>query len=485
MRIKNLRFLLALWIGKGCAFAVRVIVPNRGSNIPGEIALKLAPEFLRGFRGIEYGKAVFITGTNGKSTTNNLATHVFQAAGRRVCSNSEGANLKAGVATTLLKRSTVSGKLKDEYLFLEVDERSLATVHDAVPAKYVCVTNIQKDQVQRNGDPDYIYQKIKAVVSADKAGTDDITLFVNNEEPRSKSLERFVGRSIRFGVAPHACGLTTEGPFGVTMPCPVCHDALDFSHRNLAGVGIFSCPSCGFASEAVPDCLVEDVNFEDGTFRIGGFFCHWEYTAPHFLYNYALAAAIALELGLSHADIAKACDTFTNIGGRMETFRYREKTVRYIRIKQENPETLQSALDVIAADRNEKAFLIGLDVVDDIIPHYSNTFYAFDCNFESFARSHVEKSICFSKTICYDMANRLRYAGIPEEQIDILDTDDEPAILRALELCRARTVYLITWIKKYEKLRHYVDADVSARACAEGDVGRNASRSLRNRGVDA
>jgi hypothetical protein len=375
----------------------------------------------------------------------------------------------------------VFGRLKDEYLLLEVDERSLAAVHDAIPAGYVCVTNIQKDQVQRNGDPDYIYQKIKAVILADRtqarqpqsgghkrnsaahcvgadgAGDDGVTLFVNNEEPRSKSLERLVGHAIRFGVAPHACGSSAKGTFGVAMPCPVCHDALDFSHCNLAGVGAFSCPSCGFASEAVPDCLVEDVDFEGGTFRIGGISCHLKYTAPHFLYNYALASAVALKLGFSHADLAKAFDTFENIGGRLETFRYREKTVRYIRIKQENPETLQSALDVIAADRDEKVFLVGLDVVDDIIPHYSNTFYAFDCDFEPFARSNVEKSICFSKTICYDMANRLRYAGISEDRIEILDTDDETEILRALESCRAQTVYLITWIKKYEKLRHYAE----------------------------
>ncbi|MDR1796281.1 MAG: MurT ligase domain-containing protein [Clostridiales Family XIII bacterium] len=445
---QNPRFLLALLAGKACAALAGRLAPKKGSNISGEVALKFDPGFLRGFSGIDLEKTVFITGTNGKSTTNNLLVHIFRTAGRSVCSNLEGANMKPGAATALLKRSTAGGRLKDEWLILEVDERSLPLIHEAIPAKHLCVTNVQKDQVQRNGDPDYILRKIRPAVGP---GT---TVYVNNEEPRSKSLERGSGRAVRFGVDPLApAGGGQPDPYAVTMPCPLCGDALDFASYNLANVGRFTCPSCGFASEALADYVIQNVDASARVFSLGGEAYPMPYQAPHFLYNYALAIAVALEAGIAPADVRRALETFTNIGGRFESFALGAKTVSYVRMKQENPETLQSALNVIAADSREKVFLVGLDAVRDFVPHYSNTFYAFDCDFSGVAASGVEKYICFGDTVCYDTANRLRYAGVPEGRIEVLGSGDEGEVLRLVAGCRAEAVYLITWLKKFEKLR--------------------------------
>ena len=52
------------------------------------------------------------------------------------------------------------------------------------------ITNLQKDQVQRNGDPDFIIRKLKEVVNP------RMTLILNNEEPRSRFFEEVARRSI-------------------------------------------------------------------------------------------------------------------------------------------------------------------------------------------------------------------------------------------------------------------------------------------------
>jgi hypothetical protein len=67
--------------------------------------------------------------------------------------------------------------------------------------------------------------------------------------------------------------------------------------------------------------------------------------------------------------------------------------------------------------------------------------------------SGTERCLCFGATISFDVADRLRYAGVPDERIAILDTDDEETILAEIAKSEAGVVYLITWIKKYEKLR--------------------------------
>ena len=238
--MSNARFSFALAGGKLCYALCKMIAPKRGSNLPGAVALKLDPGFLRHVKGLDPATTIFITGTNGKSTANNMIVHAFLTAGHSVCSNIEGANMKAGIASALLKNTSAGGRFKREYLILEVDERSLARVAEEIKPGHLCVTNIQKDQVQRNGDPDYIYQKIKGVVEK----TDSLTLYVNNDEPRSKSLGNSLAedsRVISFGVMQNSRGSEPEPGWEVTMPCPLCHDALSFAWYNLAGVGAFSC----------------------------------------------------------------------------------------------------------------------------------------------------------------------------------------------------------------------------------------------------
>ena len=64
-----MKFLLVLWLSKLAAAAINLVDRSRGSSYSGYIAIRLMPDFVRHFRGIDYSKVVFITGTNGKSTT--------------------------------------------------------------------------------------------------------------------------------------------------------------------------------------------------------------------------------------------------------------------------------------------------------------------------------------------------------------------------------------------------------------------------------
>ena len=179
-----MRFYLALWFSKFLNFIINIIDDSKGSNFSGDKALKIDPLFINHFKSIDKSKVVFITGTNGKSTTNNLTNHIIKKSGYSVVSNLEGANLISGIATALLKASTLAGSVISDYYIFEIDERFLPLIHEQLPAENLLITNLQKDQIQRNGDPDFIYSKIKKFLMKNK-----IRLFVNNDEPRSKALE--------------------------------------------------------------------------------------------------------------------------------------------------------------------------------------------------------------------------------------------------------------------------------------------------------
>ena len=544
-----MKFIIALWLGKLINLLVSIIDKSRGSNLAGQWAMKIDRKMVYHFwkKGIDCSKVLFVTGTNGKSTTNNLINHIFKVNGKKVVSNLEGANLIFGIATALIKASTLTGKINTDFFIFETDERFMPIIRAQLPAENVMITNLEKDQVQRNGDPDFIYRKLYqafgghqnpagasggyqnpagavfgehqnpagassfsehqnpagasgTVSGSSQSQTDSLaansasavklqgggtadnasftavateaaavaaamdvkeylpvrTMYLNNEEPRSRSLGSLAGRVVTYGVEKHSESFIKNETY-VTMPCPRCRHKISFGPFNTDGMGRFVCTGCGYHSEAHADYEIGEVDFDRKEFDFRAVKFTMPYDMPYMLYNYAAAIAVAEDFGgISPVDAAKAFGSFKNVGGRYEVLKYQGKTIKYMRIKQENPETLQSTLNVIASDKNSKMVILGLYPVADVVPYYTNTFYAFDCDFSRVVTSNVEKYFCFSDPVCYDTANRLLYEGVDPDLISIDPKDDPETILREIDSCETDDIYIITWMHIFQNLQAYV-----------------------------
>lgn len=445
-----MKFYLALWLGKIINLLIRMIDKSRGSNLSGEKAIVVDPQMIKKIKGVDCSRMLFITGTNGKSTTNNLVYHIFRENGYDVVSNLEGANLMAGIATALIKRSSIFGRIKGDFFIFEVDERYLASVYALLPAENILVTNLQKDQVHRNGDPDFIYRKISPVV--EKAAR----VFLNGDEPRSFALSSLNPSYVTYGVEKHSEAFMKDGTFP-TMACPVCHGRIEFDYYNNDGMGGFRCLSCGLR-QGEARYRAEDISFADKTFTVDGTEFNMPYDIPYMLYNYVAAIAVAREMGGIPMDsVAGAFKNFKNVGGRYEVLEFEGKTIKYMRIKQENPETLQTSLNIIAQDKTPKTVCLGMGHIPDVIPSYTNTFYTFDCDFSGVTESNVEDYMSFTEYVCYDVAERLIYAGVPREKIKIMNTEDGDVIFDAVRNAKTDNIYLITWIHTFHDLQKKVN----------------------------
>jgi UDP-N-acetylmuramyl tripeptide synthase len=444
-------FYIALWISKIIKKIIEIIAPQRGTAISGQIACKLCKEFIAKFKNIDPGNIIIVTGTNGKSTTINIMAHSLKLAGKQIATNIEGANMMGGVATVLIKNSTFLGTFNKEILLLEIDERSLPYVLKLLPAKHLCITNIQKDQVQRNGEPDYIYQKIK------KAIKNDMILYLNNEDPRAKSLEEYSSQVIYYGIEKNQKSYEKNDFYDVTLPCPKCNHRIIFNYYNIDNIGNFACTSCDHKSEENTEFMAQNIDYQNSSFTCKDVVYTVPYAQAFFIYNFILSIALCTQFGIEESIFQQAFSSFKNISGRLETLKYKNKKIKYIRIKQENPETLQSALDYVSGDDKNKILLIGLEELVDFKPHYTNTFYFFDCNMDTLISSNVDKYICFSEAVAYDTANRLIYAGIEKEKISVLPTDDTEEILKELDKYDLDNCYLITWLKKYYEVINYIE----------------------------
>ena len=444
-----MRFLLTLWISKFIAFAVNLVDNKRGSSYSGKIAIRLMPDFVAHFKNINYGKVYFISGTNGKSTTTNLLNHTLLSAGKTVACNTEGANMMSGVATTLIKNSTLSGSLNKEYMVLEIDERSFPAIHNVLPGRNLGLTNLQKDQVQRNGDPDFILRKFRGSIRS------DMTLYLNNEEPRSRSLEDYAEKAVYFSIGTNEKTYTRDDFYTVTLPCPKCGHPIAYTSYNLANIGLFRCTKCDYASHANSDVCITDVDFERSTFVCGDSTWNVPYSNPFYIYNFAMCIAICRNIGLTDREIQKGFESFANPASHEDIIRYKDKEIHYLRGKQENPEALQSQLDIIAADKREKAVFVGMYQITDFYPHYGGSFYFFDCDFAPVVQSNATHYVAFSATVANDIASRMILAGAEKKLVTIYDTNDSATIFQKLDEIDTKVVYILTNTYHAKEIKEY------------------------------
>ncbi len=150
-----MHFLPTLRISKLAGKTIKKIAPSRGTDFPGKLAYLFNKNFIRGFH-VDFSHVIFVTGTNGKSTLNNLLYHILTQNGYGVIANLSGSNMLNGAASCLIDGSDRYGNITADFILIEVDERSFPYIIEQLPGKNIVITNIMQDQVHRNGDPDFI-----------------------------------------------------------------------------------------------------------------------------------------------------------------------------------------------------------------------------------------------------------------------------------------------------------------------------------------
>ena len=120
--MSKVRFLFALWASK-LSIPVMRLTGHNATNYPGQIAINICPDFLKYIGKPEH--IISVTGTNGKTTVNNMIADMFEASGKKILSNRAGSNTRTGITTALIKGANLAGKAKFDTAVFETDERAL------------------------------------------------------------------------------------------------------------------------------------------------------------------------------------------------------------------------------------------------------------------------------------------------------------------------------------------------------------------------
>jgi UDP-N-acetylmuramyl tripeptide synthase len=410
-----------------------------GTTLPGRMLLRLAPDALSRLGG-GLDPTTIVSATNGKTTTAGMIAAALEADGRRPVHNRAGSNMTWGVATALLEQRG------DEGLF-EVDEAWLPRVAEQLDPTLLVLGNLFRDQLDRYGEMEALADGWGKIVAARSGRT---RFALNADDPTIADLGRDENGEPRpgvvyFGIEDASQALPELQHAFDAKHCRRCGNPYAYEHAFVGHLGHYSCPSCGAARPrpqvAATAIELHGMSGSDVTLRTPQGEMRLELPLPglYNVYNALAAVAAALELGVPAATIATALGTLRAAFGRVETISVGAGELSILLIK--NPaganEVLRTLL--LEAGREKLDLWIGLN---DRIADGRDVSWIWDADFELLAAA-VRRVTC-AGTRAPEMALRLKYAGWPEDAIEVVP-EVEGSLDRALAAAPGRLYALPTY----------------------------------------
>jgi lipid II isoglutaminyl synthase (glutamine-hydrolysing) len=342
-----------------------------GAMIGGLVAMTLDKSLLRQLG--EGRRTVLVTGTNGKSTTTRMTAAALGSLGR-VATNSEGANMDAGLIAALASARAAS------LAALEVDEMHLPHVADAVDPRVMVLLNLSRDQLDRVGEINAIERTLRAGL----AKHPDAVVVANCDDVLMTSAAYD---------SPHVVWVAAGGGWALdSVSCPRSGEVIVREHTHWYSTGTDfkrPTPQWWFDDEMVygPDGLALPMKLAlPGAVNRG---------------NATQAVAAAVALGVDPAAAVKSVSGVDEVAGRYRTVTIGSHIARILLAK--NPAGWQEALSMI--DKHGAGVVIA---VNGQIPDGEDLSWLWDVRFEHFE----DTAVVAAGERATDLAVRLTYAGV-------------------------------------------------------------------------
>ena len=421
--------------GKAALQLSRRLRMGGGTTLPGVVARRVAPDLLRDLSASLPQGVILVTGTNGKTTTARMVSSILQAQGLRVLHNRAGANLLSGLTATAVAGADLAGRIRSDVAIFETDEAHVPGAIRETSPRIVLVLNLFRDQLDRYGEVDMIARRWREAFAALPPSS---TVVLNADDPGIGDLgEGLACRVVHYGLQDIRQGVGAARHTADSAFCRRCGTALDYRPSFYGHIGHYRCPACGLARPE-PQVRLERVQLhaaQPSRLAIAAPSTAFEVELPiPGLYNAlnALAATAAtLQMDVPPARIRQALEGFTAAFGRIERFRAAGRDVLMALIK--NPIGASETIRMIAggpeAGDDVPAPLRLLIIINDKIADGTDVSWLWDADFERLA-GRVAHAIV-AGTRAWDMAVRLKYAGVDAGQIETVP-DPAAALDRAL-----------------------------------------------------
>ncbi len=409
--MKPIKFYIVLALAKMARVALKMIRRD-ATYFPGKLAVTLCPDFL-GY--IEKPKTIIgVTGTNGKTTVCNMITDILTDNGYDIVNNMLGANINAGVASSLIVNSTLTGKAKKQLGVLELDERSAVKIYPYVTPTYLVGTNLFRDSIKRNAHTEFIADILTKYIPK------ETTLLLNGDDLITSNLAPENARKYfsigRLETDTEECRNIVRD---ITV-CPKCRAKLEYEYVRYNHIGKAHCTKCDFASPA-PDYLVSDIDVENKTMQLtmkDGTQETYHLVSNNIIniYNQLAAVTAVKQLGLTHEQIENSLRKLKIVETRFQKETVNGTDIILHLAKGMNPIACSRAFDYVTIEKGKKSVILLLDDLHEAQSGTENSTWIYDTDYE-FLRDESIEQIVVAGPRYMDSKLRLQIAGVPADKI--------------------------------------------------------------------
>ncbi|MCL4545051.1 MAG: MurT ligase domain-containing protein [Chloroflexi bacterium] len=357
---------------------------------------------------------------------------ILRASNLRIVHNRQGANLLSGVTTALVLAASPAGRIDASAGVFEVDEAHLPAVASAISPTVLVLLNLFRDQLDRYGELDRIASLWAGMLTA--TGKPQV-IVANADDPQIvQLLDGASQQIIWFGVDLDPQDHPDLSLSADARYCP-CGEQLDYTAVLYGHLGMWRCCHCG-RSRPAPDVTARQVTLhsvQGSEFLLiaGSELAPGRLNLPG-LYNVsnavaAVAAAMAAGVRMEHA--AHVLQQAVPAYGRGEVIHSGDRNLMLWLVK--NPAGFTEALKTAFGAPPASTVIMA---VNDDIADGRDISWLWDVDFEGVFVSNLPHQAVCTGTRGYDIAVRLKYAGVPEERI-LVRSD----LLSAIEVARGIT----------------------------------------------
>ncbi len=440
-----MKCMIAVVLCKLLAFAGGLV--GKGTSLPGKVVLKIFPDILRRIKLPQ--TVVAVTGSNGKTSTVEMIANVIEQSGKKVAWNKEGSNQIEGVTTLLLRNCSLSGRVRADAVVLESDERYAKRTFSYFTPTHFAVVNLYRDQLTRNGHPEWVYRSIADAISP------DVKLILNADDPLVSLFGKGRADTVYFGMDKNAyssdeCGgIYNDGKY-----CPCCDSVMNYEYYHFGHIGRFRCENCGYG-DTKRDFSVTQLDLENKTLTVNGEHkVTLAFDGRYNVYNICAAFAVCSLAGVEESVIAQCLSDFVMKNGRVVQFEAGENKGVLLTSKHENSVSYNQSIEyVVRRKKKTNVFFI----VDEISRKYftGETGWLWDIDFEMLKNSTAE-NIYLCGTYANDLALRFSLTDIEPERVKY--TPDLEDMKKALYEPTDNEIFVITCFSDKDKLLSRVKA---------------------------
>jgi UDP-N-acetylmuramyl tripeptide synthase len=412
-----MRDIIAVNLSKLSTSLIKFFKLGSASSLPGRVALACSPNILKNFAqklNLSNNFSFFITGTNGKTTSTGLLKQILQARlpEQKIICNDYGANLYYGITAELVRSSNPLAKLVSRSYALEVDEATLPKLASELYPSTLAITNLFRDQLDRFGEIDSTQKLLVSGIKNIITRAPSLNLVLNADDPKVALIKDLLAGEPEFSKIKTFF-------YSVKFKDPSKTYAIqDLDSSKPKSVTVVPDIVINVEQENIDSSIIS-YSFKNTTSEA----IELKLPGLYNIYNAGTAIACALVSGIGFQEVKAGIENYHTAFGRSEIKFYKNRKYQSFLIK--NPTGCSEVLRHLTKDKSAN-FVIA---INDNYADGRDVSWLWDARFEYLASLPDSVFVCSGKR-SYDMALRLKYAGINETRI--INRED---IISALDYC--------------------------------------------------